>query len=299
MSKGALNIPFAWLFAIIAGVVILFLAIFISIKLMGTQQTELDAETSEEIGVLLNPLETGFESGKITTLTLPTETRIYNGCNNDGNFGEQTIKVSQKSYNKWSETEINSVFYNKYIFSDSFVEGKKFYVSSMPFNYPFKIADLIIITSKEYCFIDAPEEVEEQISSQENMKITECPEESIKICFEDEDCDINVNSARGYVIKEGEKLYFTENLMYAAIFSDKENYECQTKRLMQRAEELTSLYLDKSEFLREKCDSELDISLLSFKNSARNFEDSGDLMLLDLKVDELKQQNENSECELW
>ena len=119
---------FAWLFAIIVGAFILFLAIYAATKIVNTEQTSLDAQAAKEIGVLLNPLETGFETGKTTSLRLPSETRIYNRCNNNGVFGRQIIQISQKSFNEWSDTDVNVGFSNKHIFSEDYVEVKKFFI---------------------------------------------------------------------------------------------------------------------------------------------------------------------------
>ena len=83
-KKAYLQISFAWLFAIIVGAFILFLAIYGVTKLIKTEETTQEARTGKEISVLLNPLETSFETGKTTSLTLPIETRIYNKCNNYG-----------------------------------------------------------------------------------------------------------------------------------------------------------------------------------------------------------------------
>ena len=118
MKRGYLQISFAWMFAIIVGIFILFLAIFATTKLIKTDQTIIDSKTAKEIGVLLNPLETGFETGKSTSLILPSETRIYNKCNTDGEFGRQIIKISQKSFDKWTETDVDVGFSNKYIFKN-------------------------------------------------------------------------------------------------------------------------------------------------------------------------------------
>src|SRR3989344_2686139 len=120
------EMSFAWLFAIIVGVVILFLAIYASTKIISTEQTQLDAETAKKIGILLNPIETGFESGKKNSLTFPQDMRIYNRCNTDGVFGRQIIKVSQNSFGKWTDTNVDVGFSNKYIFSEEYVEGKTF-----------------------------------------------------------------------------------------------------------------------------------------------------------------------------
>ena len=90
-------------------------------------------------------------------------------------FGKQLIRVSQKSFNKWSNTDVNNDFKNKYVFAEQAVEGKKFYLFSKPFEFPFKVTDLTYLTSSKetYCFLDAPEEIKEELSSleQENIKI--------------------------------------------------------------------------------------------------------------------------------
>ena len=115
-KNGALEISFGWLFAIIAGIVIIFLAIYISSKIINTEQETKSAETGKEIGILLNPLETSFESAQTTSITIPVETRINNKCELTGTFGRQVIQLDQKSFNEWTKTDIDVFFYNKYIF---------------------------------------------------------------------------------------------------------------------------------------------------------------------------------------
>ena len=129
-KNGFLQISFAWLFALIVGGFILFLAIYASTSIVKTERTSIDASTAKEIGVLLNPLETGFETGKTNSITLPSETRIFNRCNNNGFFGRQILKISQKNFNKWTDTNVNVGFSNKYIFSENYVQGKKFFLFS-------------------------------------------------------------------------------------------------------------------------------------------------------------------------
>ena len=306
-KRGFLQISFAWLFAIIIGAFILVLAIYASTKIIKTEQLSLDAKTAKEIGVLLNPLETGFETGKTTFIQLPSETRIHNRCNNDGVFGKQIIKISQKSFNEWSDTDINIGFSNKHIFSENYVEGKKFFIFSKPFNFPFKVADLIYITpsEKKYCFFNAPNEIENEISNlnQENLFSNNCPEESIKVCFDSEaNCDIVVNYGARYVDKNNKRMYFYSNsLMYAAIFSDKEIYECQLKRVMQRGEQLTLLYKEKAQFIsREGCNTNLDQELLELSNLENQLYDSQNLNNYMISLaDRLEKRNNLEECKLW
>lgn len=302
-SKAYLQISFAWLFAIVVGAVILFLAIYLASKIINTEETISDAKTSKEIGVLLNPLETGFESSKSTSISFPAETRIYNKCNNRGNLGRQIIQVSQKNFNKWSETNIDVGFSNKYIFSQDFTEGKNFYILSKPFEFPFKVTDLMIITSSkiDYCFTNAPEEISEElmILNQGNIMLENCTSESIKVCFKGGNCEVKVDYDLKRITKDGEVMFFTSDaLMYAGIFSSKDVYECQIKRLMQRVDNLALLYKDKATYVAQKnCESNLD--LLTLSNLANSFENSQELFVVSNVAEAIGEENELGDCKLW
>jgi|TARA_Y100000310_G_scaffold246957_1_gene252460 hypothetical protein len=304
MKKGYLQISFAWIFAIIVGVFILFLAIFLTTKIIKTEEIALDSKTAKEIGVLLNPLETGFETGKVNSLSLPTDTRIYNRCNNNGEFGRQIIRISQKSFDEWTKTDVDVGFSNKYIFSENYVEGKKFYLFSKPFNFPFKATDLIYLTSqsKRYCFVNPPEDIKNEITSlkQENIQVNNCSDDSTEVCF-NRNCNITVNYNGKYVEKNNEKMHFeSDALMYSAIFSEKEIYECQIKRLMKRVGNLALLYKDKIGFVSQVgCNSNLESDLLQLNNLANNLENSGNLNSFILLTENIKERNNLAECKIW
>ena len=305
-NKG-LEFSFTWLFAVIIGAVILVLAVYAATKVIGSGQAETSTAAAKEIGVLLNPLETSFEEAGSTSLSLPVETRIYNGCNNFENFGSQIIQTSQKSFGKWSKLSTEVEFQNKYISSDIYEEGKTFQLFSKPFDFPFKVADVIYLTSssKKYCFVNSdnfPDEIKDELTDlrQENLLLENCPDNAIRVCFGSETgCEIKVRYASGYVEKNGTRMYFeTNTLMYAAVFSDVEIYECQVKRLMARAEELSSIYEKKAVTLSQKeCSSNLDMEI--FGILLDNYVDSHDLSTLFIKSNEIKGGNENSLCKLW
>lgn len=306
MKRGAFEISFAWLFAILIGGFILFIAIFASVKLINIGETQASAQTGTEIGILLNPLETGFESGTKAAFSIPVETRIYGSCDLEGNFGRQLISVSQKSFNKWTETDLEVQFLNKYIFNEEYVEGKNFYLFSKPFEFPFKVADLIYLISSEesYCFFEPPEEIENQIDGLGIFQINNCSSNSIKICFESsEDCDINVDYKSKSVSKKTGKVYFeTDALMYGAIFAEKEIYECQLKRLMMKIKEIIDIYEDKMVITsREGCGYNLESDLSALKLMIGKVESSANLgFSLTTLVDGMKDKNRYaSECKLW
>ncbi len=301
-GKKGLEMSFGWLFGIIVGAIILFLAIFAVTKLINTEQTEQDVKAGKEIGVLLNPLETGFESSSSTRLTMPAETRIYAKCEEYGNFGRQVIQISQKNFNKWTKTDLDVGFENKYIFSEEAVEGKEFYVFSKPFEFPFKVSDLIYLTStkRKYCFSDAPNEIKQELNNtgQPNFVFQNCESNDVKICFSSGDCDINVNYQAGFVEKSGKRMYFEGNaLMYAAIFSKPDIYECQVGRLMKRLSELAIIYHGKAMFISDKCKS--DLNLVALINSANSLSNSQSLNSISLIADDIKSKNDDAICRLW
>ncbi|MFH1365161.1 MAG: hypothetical protein ABIH28_01085 [archaeon] len=303
-SKRAMQLPFAWIFASLVGAVILFLSIHIAVKLINTGETEIDLKTGKSIGILLSPLEIAFESAQTTLLVLPVETRIYGECANTGNFGEQRIKISQLSFKEWTDTNLRVSFQNKYIFSKNYSEGKNFYIFSKPFEMPFKIADLIYLSSskEKYCFVDSPENIKEELESlgQGNIETKNCSQDSMKVCFSlGSSCEIGVDYSMGVVAKKSDRLYFEgDALMYAAIFSDAAVYECQVKRLMQRVEQLSLLYRDKDALVSQKeCNSNL--NLVSLATLARNLEDSRELNVINNIAKEIKIENEYADCRLW
>ena len=173
INKNGMEFSFTWLFAVIVGAVILVLAIYAATKVISTGGEGTSVAAAKEIGVLLNPLETSFQEGTTTSFSVPTDTRIYNGCDNSSGFGKQKISTAQKSFGKFSEPSAAVSFQNKNIFSNKTEEGKTFYVFSKPFDFPFKVADVIYLSSADnrYCFIDAPESIKDELTElkQENL----------------------------------------------------------------------------------------------------------------------------------
>ena len=322
-KKGGIQFSFAWIFAIIAGVAILGLAIYFVVQFAGNSKEQINAQNAMSIGVLTNPLESSFESAKRSIITTNAETRIYTECESQetitNNFGRQTIRTAEKTYNQWSEDQgMNIRFQNKYIFAKDPVEGRRFYVFSKPFEMPFKIADLIYITSARdlYCFVDPVDDVEDEIedligdeetrSEYENFYLVkrkrECPQGSTSICFKrtESGCDVYVSDS--YVQKSSGRMYYEgDALMYAAIFSDKEEYECQVKRLMNRAKKLFEIYQDKADFVLQKteCNSEIDMELIQMISLLNGYHSSQDVEVINILAQNIQYKNENAECRLW
>ncbi|MEK6928855.1 MAG: hypothetical protein AABW65_02790 [Nanoarchaeota archaeon] len=314
MNKKAFEFTFGWMFAIIVGGVILFLALYFSSNLLKTENKISDTKTAKEIGIILNPVENSLGEERTTLITYPVETRVYNKCRTLGNFGQQEISVASSARGgKWEEPGNPSIFYNKYIFSEDMIEGRENIVLSKSFEIPFKTADLLYIwpDSEKYCFIDPPSYIEKEIERLElrNINISsieKCEKKSRKVCFSGvgTKCSIVVNLREKSVKKNEKKVFYEDDLnnalLYGAIFASPEIYECQVKRLMKRTSELSIVYADKSRALSVKgCSSNLDFELIAYSNATLSFANSKEIESINKMSEEIRRKNELLSCKLF
>ena len=317
-SKKGFEFSFAWLFAIIVGAVILFLAIYVTTRLIQTQRTVQDTELGKELGIVLNPLETSLETAKVSSITLPQPTRLFNECDEDlGTFGVQKISIATRLSigEQWQAPGFPSSFRNKYLFSSDVVEGTKYIVFSKPFEMPFIVANLIYLFSDNdrFCFVDPPLELEKEIESLQieqiaiTSEVSSCPEETRKVCFRSSGCDIDVTldvsgKIRGTLKKKFlDRVYFdSPSLFYAALFSSPLMYECQIQRLMHRTSELAGLYASKGTLLATKnCPSNIESDLALYAQQTFSLNRSSDLAAIAILSDQLRRKNSDLSCKLF
>jgi len=324
MNNKGFEFSFGWLFAIIVGAAVLFLAIYASTKFISTEQTITNTEAGQSVGAILSPFETSLESSTVNVVSTGVPTRIYFNCSNANTggqtgktFGKQLIQVSVSSGLgvKWPEPGIANVFYNKYVFAQNMTEdSKKFYVLSVPFNYPYKVADLQIVFSdkQNYCFINAPQDVKNTLNStyiptvQLVSSSSECRSGSKRVCFVSSGCDIDVTLNSNSVKKNGQTLYYESPelegnaLMYGAIFADTKTYECQVQRLGKRISILGQVYQDKNSLISGAgCGSNLITELAALQSGAETITSSIDLRPLGSKAKEVRDKNEVQTCKLF
>ena len=311
-SKKAIEFNFVWLFAIIAGAVILILAIYGAVKLGNIQRYQTDTEIAKKISIITDPLQAGFAEGSFGKISFKQETKINNLCYDDA-FGKNDISVSTRSRigEEWIKAGGATSIHNKYIFGGG--QGKEFYVFSKPFYFPYKVADLIFITSHNYCFVSPPQEIEDEIAGLNipNIEIENCTGDSVKVCFGTGSCDINVygtcttgcdsNYDEGYIEKTGSRINYVDSLMYAGIFSDKEIYDCNVKRLMYRTAKIAEVFSKKADLMEARgCSSNLqgDLNLLG---SLTINASSSNLISVNQIAKQVEQKNDNLRgfCEIW
>lgn len=305
-NKKGFEFSFAWFFAILVGAIILFMAIYSVTKVIDVGRIESDVKVGQQMNVLLNPLETGFESGVVTSFSVPANTRIYNDCDLYGNFGSQKISISQKSFNQWSRPQLSGTFFNKYIFSEEVLEEQDFYLFSKSFEPLFKVNDYIYIIpfEKQYCFVGAPEGIEEEVRLlNKSFMINEnCPESSIKVCFNQAGCDIYVNMKAKTIEKNSTVVRFMgddeENgMIFAGIFSDAEVYECQVARMMKRLGILNDIYKEKAQLVSKTgCETNVNFNLID--SVTQNYENSNDLGQVESIIEKIER-SYGGYCGLW
>jgi hypothetical protein len=303
-KKAAIEISFQWIFAILIGMFILAGAIYGVTKFAKTEGAISSTKQAKDFSNLLNPLELDFETSKSILLELPLESKIKNHCYSSPDLGKQQFSFDQEIYNQYTQGSQRISSDNLYVFSKEILEGKNFYAISTKFEFPFHIASPIVLipANKKYCFYNAPEDLKEQLKNlnQPNLifeDLEDCNDEDIRICFNNEDCNVNIDLYNKAISKDNERFYYeTDSLLISGIFSDKEIYECQLKRLLSRAKELSKIYTKKNILYST---SDIYIQLQGFILEIDNYSSSEDLVYLSQVANSLESKNNNMDERLW
>jgi hypothetical protein len=206
--------------------------------------------------------------------------------------------------------------YNKYIFSKEKNSGTEYYVFSKPFYFPYKIADLTFMTSENYCFLGAPEVIYDELKGLKptNIEVENCTNQNAtKVCFgSSRSCDIEISGGcfspeckteydKGSVKNKisGEEMNYVGNLMYAAIFSSEDNYNCNIERLFYRATKLTEVLIEKTDLMRIRgCSSDMKGDLTIWKETLSSTAPE-DILSISGDINSLEIKNERESCGLW
>ncbi len=317
INKKGIEFTFGWIFAIIVGAAVLTIGLFAASKIIQQGNYQGNSLTAREFGILTTALETSLETGKTDKITFDVPAHLILECDSAGIYGTQKITAGDAGKEAMGVT---TAFPGKYFFSQKEMNGKEFIVLSKPLNYPFHIADLLIIWSKNslYCFLDPSEQLERELRSmiRDNALINaslqilsydkkeECRKGSQRVCFgRTTGCDIAVFDAG---IKKGDQTIFFDPsesgnaLLLAGIFSDPQTYECQLQRLMHRASTLASLYQEKAAMLNGKgCTSSLSTTLGNYAQLTKSFNSSKELATIAFTAHALGGENEQLSCSVF
>jgi hypothetical protein len=344
------TVEFSWIFALIVGGSILFLAFFFVGQQFFQQKQLAQIQTTQTIDVLLTPFSS---SGNIANaqegvikLQKNSDLNLY--CEKADNFnplGYESLEIipldtkktltSSGTNNAVSEKKI----YDKYIFGEDFTT-KEILTFSKPFNAPWRIADMVYIFPYEnnYCFYGTsmPSRIKKELISLDNSSSlkhflfdnedeendyaikadTKCAK---NICFNHQSgitCDITIipdNTSPDYLLGEIKKEngintettnYYSDALLYASIFSDKETYECNIQRIFSRAQIQIEIYNAKNLKLQQKqCQIIVRLNQISSTfEGLKNEITSENFKSLKLNIASIETQNNNAisqDCGLY
>lgn len=310
---------FAWIFAVIVGAMILFLAFyFVGTRLLG-QQYEQTTIAAQSLDILLNPFSQ-FGEIKVMSqniITLPQLSNLTIDCNHEG-LGDNTLTVSQKN-----TAGVPKTTRDKYIFAEESAT-KKFQALSMPFEMPWRVADIVILWpyDKKYCFVKAPNFINESLgnSTSTGLNISSiyftgsknsCSENSTKVCFPDSSCDISVTiqeqsdlGHKGTTTKQGKIVYFAgDAMLYASIFSSRDLYNCNLQRLASRLNSQAIIYKEKAIALSQKgCSATFNLESLKLNSEALSKASTvNEILMASLwqSAKQVSQQNDIADCSLY
>ncbi len=311
---------FVWLFAIIAGTAFLMLAVYGAIKIGGGLKLRGDTEIAKALETIADPLQPGFAESTTGKITFARASQINPSCYGDGGFGYHMISViSESDFLKNSPpTPIEIKIPNKYIFAEQDF-GKEFTVFSKKFELGFAIADPLFITTREYCLINPPEYISEEILGLNIKSIrinngvnNTCTAESLNVCFNaGSDCNMtvqgNCNDAlcedtfeTGTVTKGSKTVTYVGSLLFGAIFSDKDLYECNVKRLLYRAGQASEVFAEKADLMDARgCNSLLNSDLRLISQQELGMQVSQLRAIYLYSKDIKKKEQKGASCSLW
>jgi hypothetical protein len=304
----------------VAGLAFLIMAIYAASSFKDIKTYESNPEIAKQISVFIDPLQAGFATSSKGEIDFNQEVKLRNVCDDNNYFGSNRLSIATMGKNEeYSDYGSTITVNDKYIFSNDIIIDNSVYTLSKTFSYPYEVSDFIILipSSQEYCLEDVPEDISDNLDllGIDNLYFSNCSndENMVQICTSPQNCDIIITGYCtsfectskynfGTVKKGSDTYYYTNDLIYSAIFSDIDNYNCNTRRLINRNSLLAEMYLDKINLLNSRgCTNYLAEDLLIWKNYMSSLSSDDIVNMLDYyqKSIDLNNQNSDSGCKLW
>jgi hypothetical protein len=305
MHRG-FEFSFSWLFSLIVGALILILAVYGVTTFIEQERTVSDSETAQALSGLLSPLQTSVETSfRPNPIVFPQPTEITLGCTRDAST-VQTRALSTIGRNTApgyaQETAGVAVFGN------TTLTGTTLHSLVVPFTFPYKLSDLVIVWTQPLCFVRAPDDVlqtfgADNVSVQSVQQRSICQKGSRVICFDETvGCDVTVDSYLRRVTSGGTSLYYEGALLYGALVAPPRLYECQIELLMRQGATLADLYGKTSALIGARgdgCGTAVGSSVITYGRALQATNNSKQLAGIAEQATELEQEERASICSLW
>jgi hypothetical protein len=296
--KGQIQ-QFAWIFSVIVGAIILFLTFFfLSQYAKQVEKPTRQITIASGLNLLLEPFSaiSNIAEVRAEILEIPKDYYIEIGCERNYNT-IKARKIEEKYF------EISEKVLDKYIFSKPFnsKKNKKFIVYSVPIEIPFHVGNAIIIVTNETCLADLPYKKSDLENTLAELEEIVKEEKIPKINFSCRD-ENRYNAKNGYGNMAGK--YWIRSMVSAAVFSDKDLYDCNLNRILDRAIRIAELLEKKAQIASQYgCNYGNIMRILEeYKENAENFKKNRDNLgsfYTSIKKLEDANRNLNIECKLF
>ena len=275
MRKAQLSVQFNWIFVTIAGAIILLFFVGLVFKQKEVSDTNLIASVSEEFKAILTGA--GLSTGTTNVIQIP-KIEIKFACEDgDAWFGVD-----------WERTGIRTPLPFEVIFAPDIVKGREIITWALDISAPFKILNLLHVTSPEirYIFVGnnkfadevfskVPKEIlkERMISADDMDGVIDKKHDKVKFIFFSTAPeyislpsffkDVDVSAVQIFserivfykkqglsLIAEGDVFYLDERLVYGAIFSeDLDYFKCNLQKMYKRLSFVVDIYAQRERAL--------------------------------------------------
>jgi hypothetical protein len=304
-------VSFSWLFSLIVGAVIIFLAVYASRSLVQTERQAQESGASVAFTNLFTPLRTGGSESFIPrAITFPQPALITLRCTPTG----MGVRVRFQDSLAGESDAYQSVVRDSFISGNTTIQGKRVFSLVLPLRMPYLIGDVILLWSEPQCFVDAPEDMRSLFEMATNETITfantlaSCPRGSRKLCFagasSPQRCDVRVDRIGQTITYEnGTPKNYYDSLLAPALFSTPALYECMLEQMGKETARLAEQYRAKSVLIQsgtlQGCAGGMDTLLGSFVSRARAFNNSQGLPRFMEEVATLRSAHDTLLCPLW
>ncbi len=264
MRKGQ-DFQFNWIFILVAGIILLIFFAGFGMRYKSLQEKREQANTVRSLNNGIN----GLNNNNLYT---------------EINIGSKDIDIN---CNKISLSEFSQSFDDKILFADNVNEKVIVWVKRLNFPYPVTNFVYFADPNKEYVFLydkksesfvdklieDIPKKInviktESLVDIGENAKVIAFFDVNQQLLWDYKHIMIDLDKetisfgqklptipkeSEGYLVESDEVNYLNEDFLYAAIFSNYENYNCGFNEAVNKIRLVNQIYLERTNLIDKKC----------------------------------------------
>lgn len=279
LNKKGFEISFSWLFAVIAGI-----SVFLFLTWFAVKQTDLFGNVSAQAAAEeLDIAFTSFSSSMIgTKLNFPKDVELEFKCDSN----EERMLINGKGGKKLK---------GNIVFSPNNMKNNEFSLWTKGWNIPFRVSNFIFLADNKHRYnldgissteLEGVPDIFKTGVDGEKINFVQgrdgSPSDDEKTIYLEYDSELDEHYGTIYIKgNEGQPLsYFGDAMIYAAIFSDKDNFDCLYNKAKERAENVIKVYEERAKEMRGGCSLGFSFDIFDFSyEKIKELKESNDGLL--------------------